>query len=302
MTWVVLALAAPFFWAISNLFDKYALGKLSRSISDFIFFGTIGSALLAFVLLVVRGGVEVIPWDLLVLAMAGGFLLNYSYIFYAKALEKADASRVVPLFQTIPIFVLVIGYLFFSEGISVGQLAGFVVVFLGGVLLVIDKSSLKKFRVDSGFWLMIVSSAITSVSFLFTDHVLESVRFVTVYTYDLLGFSVAGVSLMLYRPWRREIISGVKEATATKFLLFLCNDVVDIAGQISSKFALVLAPSAALVTVMFGVQPFYVLIIGIFLTVLFPAVIREDISKRAIREKLFGIITIFIGVVLIILF
>ena len=240
--------------------------------------------------------------SLILLAMAGGFLLNYSYIFYAKALEKADATRVVPLFQTIPIFVLVVGYLFFNERVSAAQLVGFFVVFIGGVLLVTDKSSLGKLRIDSGFWLMLISSAITSIALLFTDHVLESTRFITVFTYDLIGFSMAGASLMLYKPWREEIILGVKKATITKYLLFLANDAVDIAGQISSKFALVLAPSAALVAVTFGIQPFYLLVMGVMLTVLFPNVIREDISKKAIKEKLIGIIAIFVGVALISMF
>lgn len=61
-------------------------------------------------------------------------------------------------------------------------------------------------------------------------------------------------------------------------------------------------PSAALVTVMFGVQPFYLLVIGIFLTAFFPSIIREDISKEAIKQKLIGIVTIFIGVVLVMVF
>gem|GEM_PF-3320693 len=53
---------------------------------------------------------------------------------------------------------------------------------------------------------------------------------------------------------------------------------------------------------MFGVQPFYLLVIGIFLTAFFPSIIREDISKEAIKQKLIGIVTIFIGVVLVMVF
>ena len=146
---------------------------------------------------------------------------------------------------------------------------------------------------------MLISSALTSIALLFTDHVLESTRFITVFTYDLIGFSIAGASLMLYKPWREQIMGGIRNATITKYLLFLANDAVDIAGQISSKFALALAPSAALVAVTFGIQPFYLLVMGIALTILFPSIIREDISKVAIKEKLIGIITIFVGVILI---
>src|SRR3989338_6697455 len=43
MTWILLALLASLFWAGTNIFDKYALSKITRGSYDFLFFGSIGS-------------------------------------------------------------------------------------------------------------------------------------------------------------------------------------------------------------------------------------------------------------------
>ena len=232
-------------------------------------------------------------------ALLGGAFINYGYIFYAKALEKSDSSRVVPLFQTIPIFILILGTLFFQEFIAGQQLVGFFIVFVGGILLSINKDIAGKRKLGSGFWLMLTSSFLISVSILFSDTVLEQTSFITLFTYDVIGFSLAGFSLLLYTPWRKNIASGLKRARTKKYSLFLLNDVIDVSGHICYKFALIGAPSAALVAVMGGSQPFFLLILGTLVTIFAPKIITEDISKKAITQKLIGVIIIFIGVALI---
>lgn len=300
MNWILFALIAPFFWALSNIFDKYALNKLSQSISDFIFFGTIGN-IMVFIIAYIFVGVDSIPSNLAIMAILGGALINYSYIFYAKALENKEASRIVPLFQTIPIFILVLGYVFFKELISSTQLFGFFVVFFGGVILTTEKNALKKFKIDKSFWLMITASVLIAVSTLFSDHVLESTRFRTLFIYDLMGFSIAGFSLMLYTPWRKEIWQAIKKAKIRKYLLFFLNDSFDTAGHIFFKFALITAPSAALVSVMLGIQPIYLLSLTILLTIFLPKIIKEDISWKSVYQKIAGILIIFVGVIIIVL-
>jgi drug/metabolite transporter (DMT)-like permease len=298
MNWILLGLAAPLFWAFSNIFDKFALNRLTRGIADFIFFGTIGS-FLTFLIFTSVLGFKNIGVTLTVMAMLGGFLLNWSYVFYAKALDKGETSRIVPLFQSIPIFVLVIGALFFNEVIGGDQIFGFIIVLIGGIILTVEKATFKLFKVDAGFWLMLLTSFIIAVSFLLSDHVLEHTHFLTLMTYDLLGFSLAGVSLLLYGPWRREIIEGIKKAKLKKYSFFFINDAVDLSGHFLLKLALIAAPSTALVSVLSGIQPFYVLILTIISTLFFPKLIKEDISKYVLMQKTIGVVVVFIGVIFI---
>ncbi len=298
MSWIIFSLVGPFFWALSNIFDKYALEKLTRGIADFIFFGTIGNAL-CFVLLCSVFGFPPLPIPFILLAMLGGLLLNYSYIFYAKALETGEVSRVVPLFQSIPIFVLILGTLFFGESIGGSQLAGFVVILLGGLVLTTKMETLRHFRADRNFWLMLTSSLLIALSFLASDTVLEHTDFWTLVTYDFLGFTLAGASLLLYRPWRKEIVASVRVASPRKYGLFLLNDVLDLTGHVFYKLALVAAPSAALVSVLHGIMPFYVLILTIGLTIFLPSIIKEEVGWKIVLQKVLGATLIFGGLVLV---
>ncbi len=298
MHWILLGLAAPLFWAFSNLFDKFALNRLTRGIADFIFFGTIGSFLIFLIFASVLG-FQNIGLTLTVMAMLGGFLLNWSYVFYAKALDKGETSRIVPLFQSISIFVLIIGALFFNEIIETDQILGFLVILIGGIILTIERGTFKLFKVDAGFWLMLLTSFIIAVSFLLSDHVLEHSSFLTLMTYDLLGFSLAGASLLLYGPWRREIVDGIKDANMKKYSFFFINDAVDLSGHFLLKAAFIAAPSTALVSVLSGIQPFYVLMLTILSTLFLPKLIKEDISKHVLLQKIAGVVVVFVGVVLI---
>ena len=316
MEWIFFALTAPLWWAISNVLDKFTLAKLARGVADFIFFGTIGNALF-FVALVAVRGIERIPPLLIFYGISAGFLINGAYLFYAKALEKADASRVAPLFQTIPIFVLAIAYVFFGEALTRGQFLGFFVVLAGGFILSLNRSAFNRFkhiratalsifvafapRVDAGFWWMLASSAVIGVSTTFTNYVLEQTSFWTTVTYDSLGFSLAAISLLVYPPWSKEVFTGLETVTAKKYFWFFLNDAVDLAGHLFYKFALFLAPAAALVSVMLGVQPFYLLALGFAVTMIAPSFVREDISRWALIQKIFGIAIIFSGIYLIFL-
>ena len=316
MEWVFFALAAPFWWAISNLLDKFTLTKLSRGVPDFIFFGTIGNALFFAALVAVRG-IERVPLLLMVYGISAGFLINGAYVLYAKALDRADASRVAPLFQTIPIFVLIIGYVFLGEALSRVELAGFLLVLSGGFILSFNRGALNRFkhiraaalsifvafasRVDAGFWYMLGASAFVGVSTIFTNYVLEQTSFWTTVTYDSFGFSLAALSLLVYPPWRKEIFAGLETATPKKYFWFFLNDIVDLLGHLFYKLALFAAPAAALVSMMLGVSPFYLLVLGFLATIIAPSFVREDISRRALAHKMFGICVIFSGIYLIFL-
>lgn len=152
------------------------------------------------------------------------------------------------------------------------------------------------------FWLMIISSFIIALVILIDDHVLERTSFATLFVYDLLGFSLAGLSLFIYQPWRKEILKSLKEAKLKKYLLFFLSDTFDLSGHILYKLALISAPSAALVSVVMGIQPFYLLTMSILLTIFLPKIIKEDISIKNIYKKTIGVTIIFIGVTIISIF
>lgn len=294
----ILRPSRPLFWAISNFFDKFALGKLTHGVYDFIFFGSIGNFLLLIGLWVFHG-LESLPLVVAVAGIAAGFLLNYSYVLYGKALFSKDTSEIIPLFQTIPVFVLIIGYLFFQEYVTLKQFVGFIMVFSGTSFLSIQKLPGAKTMIKPEFWFMLASSFLIAIAFIFMDYVLENTNLLTSMLYDTFGFSLAAISLFLHKPWREEIIQGIRAASIKKYLLFFGNDGADVLGHVSVRMALISAPSAGLVSVIGSIQPVYVLVMGYLLTLKFPNIITEDIAHTTVIKKIASIIIIFVGIIFV---
>ena len=69
----------------------------------------------------------------------------------------------------------------------------------------------------------------------------------------------------------------------------------------SIKKALAIAPSAGLVTVVMQVQSFYAILIGVFLTLLIPNIIKEDISAPTLIKKVIGATIMFSGVYILLI-
>jgi len=299
MTWILLALLAPLFWAGSNLFDKYALDKLTRGPYDFLFFGTIGSFFLVFITLGVFG-LDFIGLFIFV-PIAAGFLVQYSYLFYSYALQREDASYVVPLYITYAVVVLLFSPLF-GETVTNIQLVAFGVVFLGALILSLEKLSFEIFRYRKAAILMIPGIFLLSFAILLTNLSLDVLSFSDTFIYDTIGFSIAGLSLMLVPKWRVEIFKGIRTANIRKYAFFLVNDTLDVSGHLIYKYALLFAPSASLVAVLGGIQPFYVLVLGGLFTLFLPHIIKENITRREVVQKVLGVVIIVVGIVIINLF
>ena len=69
----------------------------------------------------------------------------------------------------------------------------------------------------------------------------------------------------------------------------------------SIKKALAIAPSAGLVTVVMQVQSFYAILIGVFLTLLIPNIIKEDISAPILIKKVIGAAIMFSGIYILLI-
>lgn len=293
---MLLALLAPLLWAGSNIFDKYALDKVSRGNYDFIFFGTVGSFIIVILAFFVFG-LEMIGL-LALIPIAAGFCMQYSYLFYSYALQHEDASYVVPLYVTYSIVVLMLSPLF-GETITTLQFVSFTIVFLGALVLSLEKLSFQIFKYRKGALLMVPAILLISFYVLFLNESLKVLSFTDTYIYDMAGFCLGSLSLMLVPKWRAEIFEGIKVANIKKYTLFLINDTLDMSGHLVYKFSLLLAPSASLVAVLGGIQPFYVLLIGALFTIFLPKIVKENITRYEIIQKVIGATIILMGIVVL---
>lgn len=291
MSWIFLSLLAPLFWASSNFVDKYILGKYTKGIFDFVFFSTITSWLFFAVIFLFAGTPKINLYSLM--PIATGMMLIYSYGFYGKALEQGDTSSLVILFKLIPVFTVILAFVFLSQTLSSNELLGFVIVLVGAIIISFEKN---KGLFIKGFGMILIAIFMWSVMTLFIDYGLTKMSFWDYFMLDNLGSAFAGLTLFIIPSIRRQVIEGIKTARVSKYVWFSCNNILDFFGQMSIKKALAIAPSAGLVTVVMQVQSFYAILIGLLLTLFIPQVIKEDISGPTLIKKFIGAVIMFSGV------
>jgi uncharacterized membrane protein len=301
MHWFLLAMIGPALWSVSNHLDKYLIETFfkGRGVGALIIFSSIiGAFILPFILLIEPDVLNITPW-LAGVNIFNGVLSILAILIYLYALQKDDASTVVPLFQVIPIFAFVLGYLFLGETLSAQQILGSVLVIAGSVALSLDLEHTKPKLKYAVFFLMLLSSLLIAVcGLIFKTVALETTFWVSTF-WDYIGGILIGLLFITCIPrYRVEFLKVLKVSKATAFGLNAFNEIINVVGVLTFRSALMLAPIALVWTVN-GFQPFFVLLLGILLTVFFPKIGTESLLRRHLIQKIVAIVVMFIGTYLI---
>lgn len=295
--WVIFALIPPLLNAIDSLGEKFLSEKhienpiviiLNEGWMYFIF----GIIIMLFH--------RISPLSLLqvISLIFSGMVFVFYLIPYFKALQTEDSSRVIPLFQFIPILVLVFSFLFLHESIGVNQLFGFIFTFLGAFLLTVQKGESKIFKPRKALWYMLLASFLYSLAPILFKYVVVTTDFWTAFFYQALGGGLAAVLLLIVPSYRKSFFHEGLHLPFPTWSLMSLNQTLAIFAELSSSFAFSLAP-VALVSVLTGTQSFFVLIFAIILSLKFPHILSEDIGKNTLIVKSISILLIFLGLIFI---
>lgn len=293
--WIFYALAAPFLYSITNFVDKYLLEKRIKDPIAASVFGSAVSSFLGFLLFMFLGFPKIEPMQVIFLLLAGILLVLYLVPYYS-ALRLDDTSVVVPLFQFVPLFVLILSSLFLHESLTFKQSIGFISILLSGYALSVEKIDISIFRPRKILWLMMVSSLIFATVLVLFRSVVKTGDFWVTISYEMMGGGIGSVILLVYVGIKR--FKKVVKKIIPLLGIVSSNNGVAIVAQISESYALSLIP-ASFVSIVGGVQPLFLLLIGYFLTKSFPRIIKENINLPMMKKKLIVIIFIFIGLYLI---
>jgi len=187
--------------------------------------------------------------------------------------------------------------LFLGESLSMKQIFGFVLILIGGFAISSKKIDLKIFIPRKTFWLMMVSAFLWSITVILFKFVVISSDFWTTFAYESIGTGLASIVVLIVK-WREIHLFVTKSFKRDIVILFILNSIVGVIAQYSFSVAILLAP-AALVSIIGGTQPFFVLVFGVFLSLFFPHIIKENIERKVLVSKILLIVLIFTGIVLI---
>lgn len=302
MNWFLIALINPIVHAFVNHFDKYLLSKYLKggTVGALIIFSALFAVFLLPILLIIDPSVitSVTLTQGLIL-MANGSFLTVAILFYLYAIDHDEASYVAPFFQLIPVFGLIFGYFILNETLSSQQLIAGGTILLGSLFLSVelgDGNSRIKGKLVA---LMLGSSLFYSINAVIFKSVAQTEGFVASLFWDMLGKVVFGLILLLaISSYRKQFFNLLKESGAKFVGLNIVNEILSLVGELALVLAVLFAP-VALVQSVGGLQPGFVLIFGVLLTLFFPKFATESLEKRFLVQKIIGIAIITVGVYLL---
>ena len=292
---MIIVIFAYFFLAIVAVGDKYLLtGSLNPKTYTFYAgaFGAIVFLLIPFVNFYIPS-----PAIILVSFLAGAVFVLATFIFYS-ALEDFEVSRVVPAVGGLmPIFTLVLVFLLFEDAnlLKISDFLALALLILGTFLItkgVPAKISLKSFLMAG------VSAFLFSAYFVLSKYLYNLLPFWSAIILIRFGAFVSAMFFIFAADVRAEIFgkrpSSMNIRTAA---LFGANQTLAATGVILQNFSIAVAGTSylAIINATEGIRYVFVFIFSIIISLKFPNILKEEMSRKIIIQKLIAIFLIVGG-------
>lgn len=297
MDWVIFSLLSRALWAADNVVDKLLIGKYLRDSVVLTLIAGI-SALFLSIVIIIFNGLEWIGLNPALIAIfAGAFQIVAVFAFY-QAISKEEISRVIPLFQFTPPFVLIFSFLFLGEVLTTTYYLAFVLILVGGFLISLRKTE-SVFKLRNAFWWMVLSSLIYAVQVV----ILKSL-YITYPFWDLtvyLGFGEflpTPILLLFISNFRNKFVRSLSNLKLAGWTLLILAMFFVATASLSGFWALTTGP-VSLISVFRGFQSVFVLIYAILFSIWLPKILKEELNKRILGMKALAIFLMVIGLYLI---
>jgi hypothetical protein len=305
MFWIIAAIFAYFLFAITALIDRYLVRGPIPGARVYAFYVGISSI---FVLFLIPFTDFLIPAakEISVSFLAGAIFL-FALFSAFWALRRFEASRIIPAVGGIlPLFTLGLTYLFFEQQISWNllELFSFGLLISGSILITYKPPSphiqKAKLTIPKSFQISVIIALLFALYFFLSKMVYLEQPFWRGFIWIRLGIFFTALFFLLSKEVRKEIFKkqiSFKKETAK---LFISNQCLAAGGSILQSWAIALAPLGflAFINALEGTRYIFLLILTILVSLKFPWAIKEDISKKALRQKFAAIFLISLGLII----
>lgn len=295
MSWLIIIILAYFLLALSALGDKFFLTKHLAPKSYTFYTGVLGGAvlfLIPFVNFSLPG-----YYNLFISFATGAVFVLAIFVFY-QGLEKFEVSRIVPAIGgLLPIFTLIVSFLFFKEKIFLDFKIIFSFLFLVLGTFLITREPAKKFSFGS-FKISLLCALLFSFFFVLSKYIFTILSFWNGLISIRIGALIAALLFIFAKEVRRDV-SSIKLAFKNKgaAIMFLLNQGAAGLGGILQNLAIAIAGISflAIINALEGIRYVFVFIFSLFLSKKFPDILKEEITGKIVRQKTIAIILIVVG-------
>jgi len=242
--WIQYALFSSFLWAIVHILDEYCVDNIfSKPWLGVVTSSGISAGI--FLVLPFLNIPVVIPhWDLLLICLVTGAIVQLSQFFYFRALDCSDSGTVAAYWNLTPIFLIVTSYWLFGYLITGNNYLGIVLLIVASVgLCSIDKFSN---RWDT-LYLMSIAAGLQTIVVLIEKYIFDRTDFFGAFLAIVTGIMIGGLSSLLMKEVRstlREDFPKIKQALPVFIAIELINLVALYTGQIAVKLGVPVLVSA----------------------------------------------------------
>ncbi len=231
-------------------------------------------------------------------AFSAGVLEVLWLIPYFYAINRSGALDATPLLQSIPIFSLIFGIVFFNEIPALAHIVAAFII-LSGAFLLNYSPDLRKLE-HRTIALMLSSSVVISLGyFLFKDAAIEA-NFASALFGNGLGMGFLSLLIwMAWKPYRDNFLQQLRTFDKKIIALQTANEGLYAFGALLNQFALVIGPSVMLVSAMNAFHPIFTLLIGMVASKLSIGRYENAFSGLNKYSKIIAILAIAAGTVLI---
>ena len=293
MDWLVFSLIARVFWAGDNIVDKLLIGKYIKNPYVLTLLGGIAPLIISVIIFLFYKleWIGLVPT--VVILLAGIIQIIAVFAFY-KALAKEEVSRVIPLFQLTPVFVLILSAFFLKENLTINQYIGFILILLGGFFV-----SLKRiegvFKLRKAFWWMILSSSIYAIQAIIIKSLYVNYSYLNLTFYHGIGIFIPTFALLTFSSKSRNSFTREFSNLNIKGWLIVGLAAIFIAGAYLSGLWAFRTGSASLISVLRGFQSIFVFIFSLVLSIWLPKILKEELASGVLLTKVIAISLMIVG-------
>ena len=289
------ALLCPAFWGLNNVFYKFLMTKKFRGYFSMLSFMGLVDVIFAVIVCLVNPVSFIFPTVLF--AMAVGLMPLLAFWFYSKALMVEEISRITPLFQFIPIFVVLLSVIFLNEILSVQRYFGVAIILIASILISYRNSKSGK-SLSSALKFMIPFSVVLAVHAILEKFLLSYIDYWSLFFWNILGAFCGILFLLTFSKLRKEFTEAVPAVGKRTFFVVVVGEGVYFLGTICWLIAASMG-YVSLVSAFAGLQHFFVFIFVLLSSLFVPKLLKEEISRGVIALKVSAIALMFAGTWLI---
>jgi uncharacterized membrane protein len=291
LDWLVFALLSPAFWGLNNVVNKFLVTKKFQGYFSIVVY-------LNFLDMIFAGAVWVLTpvsleFPYVLVAVGMGLIMLLAFWFYSKALMVEEVSRITPLFQMIPIFVVFLSVVFLDEILTAQKYLGIGLIVLTSLLISYRKTHNGN-TMSSTLKLMVPFSVIMATVTVLNKYLLVYIDYWSVFFWMMTGSALGVLCMLAFPKPRKEFTETVSHLGTRTFFTSLFGEGTYILGTIFSLIATSMG-YVSLVSALAGLQNFFVFVFMVILSIFVPKVLKEEISRNVLAIKIAAIALMFVG-------